>query len=776
MSSRTFKFDPELAWPWSLKPFGPWALLVVALLLIAVTLWTYSGVRGATVRRVLTVLGLRLAALILACLMIVRPAMAVRELTYLPAQLLILYDRSQSMSIVDEYDSKSRWQAMQELFTKQFKPQLDDLEKRNITITQHYFDGQLRDYDPDAKPDGSRTDIGGALNSLYKLHVADKNLLAVLLVSDGADNGTRFPPMAEAERWKKLPCRVYTVGLGKPTTSDRQADLAFTNLVVEPSPVPVKGKMTIRGMLDAPGFENATVELSLKIDDKPVNILVDGKPVPVQKETLRNKTANEVVVIADAPTTPGEIKVTLSVKEMPHEMILENNTISTFATVTKEGISVLLVDQTRVEQSYIRQALQSDRRFRVYMSFREGNKVPGGKDPFDYEKRQYDVILIGDVSPGRFAAEPEVLEQTAKLITDKGVGLLMYGGQDSFGNSGWANTPLGKLLPVTADATGQIKDSVRMEPTPQGLAKIVMRLKHKPDENAALWKRLPPFENGVTPLGNLDPGAVAFAVRAGRPNEPILASITRGKGRVLAFAADETYRWRKLGMPQTTEGYDALQNFWRQLVLYLAKQDEVDGSAWIKPEVRRLPAGGKLNFLAGLRGKGGIDLKDARFEVKVTTPGPDSTLIPVETAREEQGEHGAFWKTETPGEYRIEVKATGRDVDGKEVSGTASARFLVYQDEAEIGRRAADHDLLDKLARAGGGKFYPAQQLKDFFTAIDQQSVERSAVKTERWPDWDKQGSLRPRLELSPFLLLTFVTFTGLLCTEWVLRRRWGLV
>src|SRR5437868_6586255 len=102
MSSRTFTFDPELAWPWSLRPFGPWALLVVALLLIALTLWTYSGVRGATVRRIVTVLILRLAALLVACLMVVRPSLAVREQTYLPAQLLILFDRSQSMTIVDE--------------------------------------------------------------------------------------------------------------------------------------------------------------------------------------------------------------------------------------------------------------------------------------------------------------------------------------------------------------------------------------------------------------------------------------------------------------------------------------------------------------------------------------------------------------------------------------------------------------------------------------------------------------------------------------------------
>src|SRR6185312_5754488 len=94
-----FHFDPQLAWPWSLKPWGAWALLGVVVLLVGFTLWTYVGVKGITLRRLLGILSLRLLALGLACLMIVRPSFEVRELTYLPGQLLILFDRSRSMTV-----------------------------------------------------------------------------------------------------------------------------------------------------------------------------------------------------------------------------------------------------------------------------------------------------------------------------------------------------------------------------------------------------------------------------------------------------------------------------------------------------------------------------------------------------------------------------------------------------------------------------------------------------------------------------------------------------
>src|SRR5262249_11556723 len=147
--------------------------------------------------------------------------------------------------------------------------------------------------------------------------------------------------------------------------------------------------------------------------------------------------------------------------------------------------------------------------------------------------------------------------------------------------------------------------------------------------------------------------------------------------------------------------------FWQQLVLWLAKRDEADGNVVVVPDTRRLAVGGKLGFSVKLRGKGGVEIpeKDAHFEVAVI--GPDQAEGKVPTAREHGDERGTFWKTEVPGEYTLVAKGWGKDVDGKELKDLppAKARFLIYQDDAEMSRQAADHDFLIKLANAGGGKF-----------------------------------------------------------------------
>src|SRR5947209_14880563 len=90
----TLTQDP--AWPWSLAPFGLPALGVVALVLTGLTVWTYLGVPGAGFRRVLVVLGLRLGALVLACLMLLRPSVALRNSQHPPSTLLIVVDASGS--------------------------------------------------------------------------------------------------------------------------------------------------------------------------------------------------------------------------------------------------------------------------------------------------------------------------------------------------------------------------------------------------------------------------------------------------------------------------------------------------------------------------------------------------------------------------------------------------------------------------------------------------------------------------------------------------------
>src|SRR5262249_25962852 len=156
-------------------------------------------------------------------------------------------------------------------------------------------------------------------------------------------------------------------------------------------------------------------------------------------------------------------------------------------------------------------------------------------------------------------------------------------------------------------------------------------------------------------------------------------------------------------------------------------QDEAEGSVWVKPDTRRLPAGGKLGFSVGLRGKGGVEIKDGRFEVTVSGPGQAETAVP--TAREASDERGTFLKTDAPGGCRLVGRARGKDQGGREAPGEATARFLISQDEAEMARPAADHEFLTRLAQAGGGAFHRAEELPRFLEELRSLPLPQSRPK-----------------------------------------------
>src|SRR6516225_3589728 len=394
-------------WPWSLAGGLP-VLAMVVLVIVAMTVWTYRGVPKVRARQVITLVALRLLALLLAILMLLRPSFASFQDLRIPSMLPILLDRSESMTIQDEVDGKSRWEYMKQALEKA-EPLLQKLrDENNVAIVVYGFAEDISEWDPNSNADGKRTDFGQALHSLFDMNGRDRNLRSLLLFSDGADNGNRFSPLMEASKWRALPCPLHTFGLGKPTTAERQRDIAFTDIIPIPSPVPIKGKLTVKGILDAPGFVNAAVTVRLFIDDK---------EVLVQKETLRKIQGNEVKLVTDAPTTrppAGEVKVTLKVDPTPGENILTNNEISTYVTVTQEVISVLLVDQPRFpEPQQICDALAADQRIRVYPAWL-GQKAltPDEGNLLQFDKQHYDVIILGDVTAARLAGgNPAILDK-----------------------------------------------------------------------------------------------------------------------------------------------------------------------------------------------------------------------------------------------------------------------------------------------------------------------------------------------------------------------------
>src|SRR5437870_4655074 len=131
--------DP--AWPWSLPALGISALGGVAIILTALTVWTYLGARGASWRRVGLVLALRLVALLVALVVVLRPSLAFEDLPEAPpSRLFFLLDASLSMGITDEFNNLSRWENTRRILaTPGVK---DDLKKlTDARVEVGYYQG-----------------------------------------------------------------------------------------------------------------------------------------------------------------------------------------------------------------------------------------------------------------------------------------------------------------------------------------------------------------------------------------------------------------------------------------------------------------------------------------------------------------------------------------------------------------------------------------------------------------------------------------------------------
>src|SRR5262249_5926792 len=138
---------------------------------------------------------------------------------------------------------------------------------------------------------------------------------------------------------------------------------------------------------------------------------VADREVTAQDVKLPLSVGNEVTIVCDAPSRPGEVKVKVVVETSDRDNFPLNNTIETFVTVSKEGILVLLVDKPRAfEPLFIHDALVQDPRIRVSSVWVRGGKPLAGGKLLSLDDQPYDVIILGDVTAAQVRLiDPEAM-------------------------------------------------------------------------------------------------------------------------------------------------------------------------------------------------------------------------------------------------------------------------------------------------------------------------------------------------------------------------------
>ena len=409
----------------------------------------------------------------------------------------------------------------------------------------------------------------------------------------------------------------------------------------------------------------------------------------------------------------------------------DDNRRDTIVTVIKGGVNVLLIDKERAwEPQLIYDALARDPRISVKPLWLRGSAPIAGDAGklFDFDKQKYDVIIVGDVTAAQLRAlQPDVLEQIPRQV-DRGAGFLMIGGYASFGGDPDGAERRGRRLeghghradaaggPERQGPGGEPDPAVWDRDAPDGGRAAALQPRRRPvgRRQGCGDSRVEKYAKPVRPARCQSAGGRRGEQR-GRPgpiggdgpaNESALSAAggarDYGDGRVLAFAGDTTNRW--IHDRDSKRKHD---RFWRQMVLWLARQDEGEDQLRVEPDVRSIAAGNDLGFSLHLRSKNGQDVKDADYEIEVIGPnGEHKTVTPTKDGGEDRG----VFRPEAAGEYTIHAKGRGKDADGADVHAEGSARFFAYEEEVEMAEWAADEDFLKKLADEGRGEYHRGTQ------------------------------------------------------------------
>jgi Ca-activated chloride channel family protein len=274
--------------------------------------------------------------------------------------------------------------------------------------------------------DRGSTDIAGAVQFTLA-QLPEQGTRKIVLFTDGNENRGKSAEAAALAR--SFGVSLFTVPLAP---SPSQSEVSVESIVApdrvrsgEPHEVTLLIKSRIRTAAR-------------------VSLLRDGEPIGVKEGFL--EAGENSIAIKSVLAEPG-VHSYEALVEASDDQFLENNHFKRFIEVT--GAPAVLYVSKRGERSSALLAALTAQGISVVP--RDAAELPGALEGFV----PYDGIILDNV-PG-FSLSYEKMQMIEEYVRDVGGGLLMIGGDTSFGAGGYYKTPIERLLPVDMDVKSQVQ-------------------------------------------------------------------------------------------------------------------------------------------------------------------------------------------------------------------------------------------------------------------------------------------------------------------------------
>jgi hypothetical protein len=753
------------------RPLPAWGWFLVVAAALGIGFWSYRRLTGGSRtssriwRGVLAVV--RAAILVLVAILIAGPSIRFERTRVERDRLVVLVDRSLSMSIKDAPGGIAR-DAQAAAVLEAAQPALARIARSKdieflgfaggvFTLSRDSAEAGLG---PDGtpaparpvlgEPTGERTDLDTALRQSLA-RAAGRPVSGVLLLSDGR---SASPASAEAlEAFERDSVPVHAVALG---SSRRLGDAAIV-AVGAPGRAFVRDRVPVEVRVDRGGVEGA---VAVRLVDAATGAEIARKELP----STEGSSSGETTVVLDGATdVEGSRTWRVELVADVPDLVRENDRGELTVEFVDRPLRVLYIEGTsRWEYRYLKNLLMREKDIESSIMLlsadrdfaQEGNtpiaRLPRTREEFS----KYDLFLIGDVPSGFLS--PDQLAILRSEVADRGAGLLWIGG-DRNTPSSWESTPLADLMPFKPPfALEQRVGISALAPAPAAGRLGVLRLSDEEDgwpdafaDPAIRWSKLRYVQS--VPRSRVKPTAEVLATAdavgaSGEEPTPAVLRMRFGAGDIVYVATDEIWRWRY------GQGERLPERFWIPIVRLLARESIAQGEARAELTVApgRLAPG--RSAVVALR----IVDEDAAANAPATIPveirdDAGEPVARIELTRE-GGDANAFFVPERTGRFTAvaEDPAFGRVEQG----------FEVVRDDDELRRGDADHAALAEIARRTGGRMLDGESVRQLAEILPLRARETDeSVERTIWDGW-------PALAI----------LLGLLAIEWSGRRLLRLV